>query len=760
MGERGARLIRLAMVLLMASGLWACEGDDGAVGVIGPVGPPGVPGPPGPPPPPGGTGAVPIGSTEKINIEVMSVTTDASGIAPVVELTLTNDLTQGLFGLPAPDIRFVLSQLSAAAPGSGGSNAWQSYVTGPSNGVPDAQASTEPGSSGTFVDNGDGTYQYTFESALNDYPAGPVFDPAKTHRLGIEIRGQAPISTNGIFDFVPITGAAPVPGVDETRLIVDNDTCDACHDRLEFHGGPRTDVTYCVACHNPFSTDEDSGNSVNFVRLIHNIHSGRDGFQIVGFRGSVHDYTDVVWTQDLRNCQTCHEENDADTPQASNWRLVPYRQACGTCHYDDGDAGNGVHDYAIEDGMHPGGFNFNDDTQCVDCHGPDGTVENDEGQLVQTQEIHRIPALEASENFVFKVEAVRNVVSGGPPLEVDYSVADKNGVFYDLDTAPEFIACGDGTSRLAIDIGWSTEDYTNAGSGNTNATPLGINALSAAAGCGVGTDADGDNIFTAVAASGLPAGLTGTIGVAIEGHPGSDLDGDGSIGGRNDRVAVTSAIAYFGIDGAAATPRRNEVVDIKKCDDCHKQLSLHGNNRTDKPEVCVICHNPNATDIRRRVADSDCVNELGTDDQPIDFKNMIHGIHNGSIGVCGFGNSAHAYFNTGYPGHLNNCEGCHEPGAYYPKEPGEFLGTTVDAVDPAIVTDDIVVSPNASVCSACHTDFLDAEHMKQNGGDFDARKAADSSLISSGVETCTLCHGPGRIADVAEMHGVGEFEFN
>jgi OmcA/MtrC family decaheme c-type cytochrome len=222
---------------------------------------------------------------------------------------------------------------------------------------------------------------------------------------------------------------------------------------------------------------------------------------------------------------------------------------------------------------------------------------------------------------------------------------------------------------------------------------------------------------------------------------------------------VTNAIAYFGIDGAAATPRRNAVA-IEKCDDCHKQLSLHGNNRTDKPEVCAMCHNPNATDISRRVAGSACVNTLGADDQTIDLKNMIHGIHSGNVGLCGFGNSAHPYFDVVYPGRLNNCEGCHLPGGYYPVEPGEILGTTVDANNTSTPTDDVVVSPNASVCSACHTDFLAAEHMKQNGGDFNATKAADSSLISSGVETCVLCHGPGRSADVGVMHGVGDFEFN
>jgi OmcA/MtrC family decaheme c-type cytochrome len=270
---------------------------------------------------------VPIDSAERINIAITGVSVPAGGDAPTVSLSLTNDLELGLKGLPAGDIRFVLSQLS---PGTdGGSSEWQSYVTRDTGDIANGQATTETATAGSFVDNGDGTYEYTFAQALTAYPAGPVFDATKTHRLGVEIREQAPISTNGIYDFLP-AGGAPL----FERKIVDNDTCNACHDRLEFHGGPRTDVEYCVTCHNPYSTDGDTGNTVDMKALIHNIHSGRDGYVIEGYRGRVYDFSDTVWTQDPRNCQTCHEENDADTPQASNWRLVQNRASCGTCHFD------------------------------------------------------------------------------------------------------------------------------------------------------------------------------------------------------------------------------------------------------------------------------------------------------------------------------------------------------------------------------------------------------------------------------------------
>jgi len=681
-----------------------------------------------------------------INIAVSNVAIPTGGGAPTVNLTLTNDLEQGLKDLPAGDIRFTLAQLS---PGSnGGSSEWQSYITRSDGGIPDAQANAERGSAGTFVDNGDGTYQYTFANDLADYPAGPVFDGTKTHRIGIEIRGQAPISSNGIITFVP-AGGAPL----FERRIVDNGTCNACHDRLEFHGGPRTDVDYCVTCHNPSSIDGDTGNGVDMNRLIHNIHSARADYQIVGFGGTVHDWSDLVWTQDIRNCDTCHQESDPNTPQASNWRLVPNRAACGTCHYNDGDDTNGQHDYMIEDGEHPLGLVLTDDTQCLTCHGPDSTIADG---AVQVANAHEILTQTESKRFQFNIENVSDMAVGSMPT-VELSVTNPlDGTFYDILNDVEFTTCAGGASRLAVGIAWNTADYTNTGSGAAPAQPISLNPLACFGNPGATPVVGSPGFFSITAATPIPASAVGTAAVTIDGHPAVDIDG------VVNRIPVTNVVEYVGIDGVTAVARR-EVVDIVNCDNCHKELSLHGNNRTDNPQVCVTCHNPNATDVNRRNAP--CTDTLGTDDTPIDFKFMVHAIHaSGETGVpynvCGFGNSAHT-FDIESPGQIANCEGCHKQGTYFPVDPGAVLGTTVDAgADPSTPIDDTVISPNTAVCSACHVSTLAAEHMVQNGGDFNATKAADSTLISSGVETCELCHGEGRTADVEVMHKVRDFPLN
>lgn len=747
---------KITAILLASALMFACSGDTGSTGPAGAGGATGPTGPGGPPGP-SGTATVPITSVDKINVAFTSVAIPAGGGAPTITMQLTDDLGFGLTGLPAPSIGFTFAQLSAGQ--NGGSSEWQSYPTRSSAGIPDAQATTESASSGTFVDNDDGTYTYTFVQALNDYSGGPVFSETKTHRLGVEIRtnrgGFLPYNiphNNGAYDFVP-AGGAPL----ETRLIVNNDACNACHDNLELHGGARFDIDYCVTCHNPYSIDGDTaaepwGGSVDMKVMIHKIHFGvnlANGYRVVGYGGSVHDYSDIHFPQDVRNCTTCHQENDASVPEASNWRTVQNRDSCGNCHDDIDWANTG----------HPGGLTFTDDTLCVDCHGEDSTVNGGE---LRTAVAHEIPEAIAAMAFEYDVISVTDTAPGDFPT-VTLRVLDPTHPDYGTDPASTAWDINDpagpfqiGRARISVDISWSTDELGNLDPNDDLARPMDTGSPFGPMNISFSSGAvnDGNNVFSATSATAIPTGASGSGLALVEGYPYVDL-GNGA-----QSIAVTSTGISFAITDATAQDRR-QVVDIEKCNDCHNTLALHGNNRVGNTELCSTCHNPNSTDINRRVVDADCEVALGPDDEPIDMKYMIHSIHAGNTALCGYGNRPHDYTDLVYPGRLNNCEGCHLDGTYYPVDPSAVMATTIDAGDDrSTLTDDVAISPNTAVCSSCHAGNLAENHMTQNGGDFNAMKDDSGMMISSGVETCQVCHSEGASADVGDLHGVATFESN
>jgi OmcA/MtrC family decaheme c-type cytochrome len=255
------------------------------------------------------------------------------------------------------------------------------------------------------------------------------------------------------------------------------------------------------------------------------------------------------------------------------------------------------------------------------------------------------------------------------------------------------------------------------------------------------------------------------IAVIVEGHPGVVTKGPGATA-----LAVTSAVSYANVSGAAPVARR-AVVDIAKCDVCHSVLSAHGSNRNDNAQVCVACHNPASTDVGMRqtltVAGID-----GLWEQTIDFKHMIHAIHDGSVRgaagspftIYGFGGSVNNFTDVVYPGQLNRCDACHVGSSYYPVVDSAVQATTFvtglskQTPNPTSVGSPIATSANMSVCSACHVDALALTHMQQNGGSTSVAKDAEGRTIigtnPASVETCSICHGAGGVADVKFVHNI------
>ena len=504
-------------------------------------------------------------------------------------------------------------------------------------------------------------------------------------------------------------------------------------------------------CHESYSFDAQTGNTIDLKVMIHKIHRGQlptGPYGIFGYRNNFYDYTDVQFTQDQRNCETCHEENDANTPQASNWRLTVNRETCGSCH-------NNVD---FDTGANHGGVAATDDT-CGSCHGPSSNFG------LRADQVHFDPLLRAGEKFAYEVLKVVDSAPGQKPT-VTIRVTDptNNDAPYDIKAPGGPFQVG--SSSLRVDVAFSTRpDFTNTGSGSATATtgtpaqPISIDFKAN----GV-PDPAFPGSFKATAAVAIPAAATGSGSALLEGRPNVLIDG------RLSAVPVVSAGKTFAITDAQPVAYR-EIVDIAKCNDCHKQLSLHGSNRTGNAELCAVCHNPNATDINRRIAGSNCESVTGTlDDQSIDFKVMVHAIHAGADAgykVCGYNNTGYDFSHVKYPGKLNNCEGCHLPDTYYPPDSTKAIATTFDAApasnpDRSTPLGDVATTPATAVCSTCHSGQAARNHMlsQSAGGATDAIKAADSSTPGAPIEGCATCHGPGRAADVKAVHGVGEFKYN
>ncbi len=168
-------------------------------------------------------------------------------------------------------------------------------------------------------------------------------------------------------------------------------------------------------------------------------------------------------------------------------------------------------------------------------------------------------------------------------------------------------------------------------------------------------------------------------------------------------------------------------------------------------------------------------------EEAIDFKRLIHAIHgaemrdNGLV-VYGFGGSVNDFSEVGFPGFVQDCETCHLAGTYELEGTWEtptlngILASTTDSAPNATVggiatgpgsladgladqDDDLNISPTAAVCSACHDSALAQAHMLVPGGAvFDATQQYITDMVAGNFETCAVCHGPGRDADVEEVH--------
>jgi OmcA/MtrC family decaheme c-type cytochrome len=804
----------VALTSMLAIALTGCSGDDGSQG---PPGPPGT-----------NVGVASLSEATSLTINITSVTINS---APVVNFTVTNQDGVPVSGFGAADLRFNIAKL---VPGtSGGPSRWQNYINRASSGA--VQGTQERASTGgTLVDNKNGTFTYTFAADITNPTANPCpapctdadgnaldisYQPSLVHRVTIQQGNSAYPQYNATYTFVPGGGE-----VASGREIVQTATCNQCHNKISAHGS-RIETKLCVTCHNPGSWVKGTpgvtpNTPVDFKVMIHKIHQGEELPSVkagVPYKIGSADFSDVVFPYssvalgDTRACTKCH---DGSAAQSDNWKNQPSKPACGACHDDVyfGDTPDPLKPYQTVRHADAGLSGTVDpaDSTCTLCHGV--------GRPADVVVKHDLPNLLTAEGakYQFSVVSAANTAPsapGGAAIQVVFSVKNPaTGTAYNIKTDPAF-ACVPGTglpASVSMLVGWNNTDENNTGSASNPGQPYSASVLDTYSGGVCSNNAnvtgpDGSGNFTlTLTGKVIPLAITGSGRAALYGRTSKDVDGDGT----KENVRIKAAYKDFAITDPTPVARRT-VVDIAKCDKCHDSLSLHGDARTDEPGLCVICHNPSATDVTRRPKGvgtgglfPDATLSLdGKAEEAIDFKRLIHGVHaaaktdytgaaaegfrtKGLVvwGYPGAGSStctAPAYTcqndfsRVRFPGILNDCLTCHvtptgnNRGSYelagkweVPTASG-ILGSTISTVPDltgvyatqlADQTDDLNITPTAAVCSSCHDSATAKSHMQLNGALF----AATQAVINTGVtlEACAICHGPGRLADVKVMHGV------
>ncbi|MCB1688437.1 MAG: OmcA/MtrC family decaheme c-type cytochrome [Halioglobus sp.] len=740
--------------------LVACGGGGGgnsAPGVAPGPEQPNQPVPPDPFPPVPSTN--PYAQAQVLNAAILNATINADN-QPVIEFQLSDGNNVAITDLTDSDVRFVINKLENSPLGSM-TGTWQSYINiiaEPEAGTgtePELQATAERGSAGEFQNLGGGKYSYRFGISLTDLPQDILdqaatqgldlsYDPSLTHRVAIQFDG-APGKANPYYDWVPATGATS--GIHQMNIVA-TENCNRCHDPLAFHGGGRIDTEYCVTCHNAGTVDPDSTNTLDFKVMIHKIHRGANlpsvemgtPYVIYGRNNEPHDYSHVHFPQDIRNCVNCHvgsatgadlDYELTETSQGDNWSIYATQAACGSCHD------------AVDFSRHAGGQT--DDSNCDSCHSTGGIA----GSI---QDSHRILTTEASADFMAEILAVDNTAQGEMPT-VNFRISNpQTGDDYDILTDPVFSG-----ASINVRTAWNTTDFTNTGNGEDNANSVAASALSTAV-------PNGDGSFRVTMPVAIPDGsarpfipANGSGAAVVEGRLSLVLE----TGASPTSVPLTNVHSFFSIDepDGTAVPRRTSV-ELDNCLACHQVLSLHGSNRTDDIDSCVTCHNPRNTDRGVRGIASTPPTD-GKTEESLDFKTMIHGIHAAGmrenplqvVGFRGFTTYIYDEEHVQYPGNLANCVACHTDDGYTLPLPNGVLATAIDTgIDLQSPVDDTVVTPVTAVCSSCHDDAEAASHMTLQGGSFSTtQEAIDDGTV---VETCSVCHGAGRDADVTEVHDI------
>jgi OmcA/MtrC family decaheme c-type cytochrome len=726
-----------------------------------------------------------LGTSSDAVIAALDVRSKITGITigspPVVDFTVTAANGSPITGIGAlweADNRFVRFTLTKLLPGTNGD---------PSVRVSYTRETTDDGSTGpnydsgsSLVDHGDGAYTFTFNTDVGNV-TGVTYEPTLSHRVAGQVgSADVPLAPqNLVLDFVPAGGDVTV-----TRNIATVASCNECHDGLVMHGR-RFITEYCVNCHNPDLAQGEGDMKI----MVHKIHSAQK-FNVLD---DGVDYSDVTYPQDLRNCQKCHNGEDAATPDGDNWKNVPSMQACGACHT--------TVNFATGEN-HVGGAQANNSV-CALCHSATG-IETSHVTDNATPNNPSVPA--GAVNFTYEI-ASATVAGATNAATISFRIlADGTPVVFGAPGTTLLEGFTGGPSFLfayalpqqGLD---NPADWNNLGQSAAQPQSISLtNIWDGTKGTLAGPNADG--YYTATVPDGFPGGAT-MRAVALQAY-------FTQVDPALPRHTLSAVMTVTG------DQTRRVVVDVNKCGKCHEWFEGHGGNRVvglplnpveqTQPLVCALCHVPNLSASGRSIdpakaADQDgdpntvdpaaATVDLGTSDtwtwpeNTNNLKDMIHGIHASAVRTSPFefvrGRNNGLYFDFSevtFPAQngVRNCLLCHAEGTYQLPLSDNVLETTVrstgtdDGLDGndfnAVIAarssvpnpTDWVSTPTASTCYKCHDSATALAHIRQNGGVISIADPAEASFTQrqnvDSVESCAVCHGEGKIADLIVVHQI------
>ncbi|MCL1036724.1 OmcA/MtrC family decaheme c-type cytochrome [Shewanella submarina] len=737
----GAGILSMAMVGCGSDGK---DGEDGKDGVVG----------------------VNINSTSTLKANFTSATVENGKVTVDFELANANGVA--VLGLTKEhDLRFGIAQLAETKTSYTDKDGvttefdnglqWQAYInaskepgtlpddTSHLNPSTQTQAGVEKAGDcdDCLVDNGDGSYHYTYQIDISKVtePVAIDFGADNTHRATLELELPQTVA-NAHYDWQPSSGLTE--GI-QTRDVVSIESCYTCHqpETLAFHGGRRIDLENCASCHTPTSGDPESGNSVDWTYMIHAIHKGEnrktyapdstdplpdaDGkipapYKVIGYKGSVHDYSKVMYPQKpAADCAACHVEGEGAPANADLFKADKSNEACIACHT-----------------TMPKAYHDPDDRNCISCHVAEGYARSAEEAHGDATKRYK-----ASIGYSASFSNI-NVTNNGTKdvLTFDVQILDGEG----QPVAKEFIANPSRYTHSSIYFSWDIDANYPAYEDGSKYSDRGLRLLDTSI-TNYNETTKTFSVSSANASLLLPAELEGKsvelfAGVATcfaSGGYGRPLVEPKACEYNMEEFMQPVITDYAYIQDAPlrftwnakdtsepATARR-AIIDTTKCQGCHNQEIYHYDNGVN----CQACH----TEDKGLKSDD----KYPGGKKPTSFAYKAHLASGHYLKYSGLGSGTVV---------KTDCATCHA-------DDGIELGRAESRVwrygDTNNNGADVWVSSDAGSCLSCHQKYLsDAgkAHIESFGGIIDGTSKED--VLNRQKESCSTCHTP---AQINQLHG-------